>query len=428
MSDFTLFLILFPVIFGVLAWLKITSDRKYGTSAERAAQMAGYTAPQADRSERPRTHEKAVMHAITPPFPVTTAPPSAAAPPGPPVLNFPTVWRAIGPDCIHLLIVGETHSGKSTSARAVLAGRVQAGDKIAILDPHGSPTNWGGIRAIGAGRDFAAIEGAMVELLAEMTKRYKLLAEDANYQPEPLSIFVDEWPAIQTACKKTAARFITELSQEGRKAGLRLVMLTQSDLVASLGIEGKGDIRSNFTMLLLGIKASARADVSSLNWPAALRKGEGVAYPAITDPMPNYGALLHTVVANVWRPTGAAVVVSKPVAPAAPNSSPELDPLLVKFLNGESLLEPEIVTGNEPASEAENTEKSTALSVTGEAVLADTDAVHTGTADLPNDDLSVAIRLLVNGGMSRNKVMAQLTIPGTRNDQLKRIKQALGES
>jgi len=276
----------------------------------------------------------------------------------------------------------------------------------------------------------------MTAVLAEMTARYKQLAENADYQPRALTIFVDEWPAIQTACKKTATQFITELSQEGRKAGMRLVMLTQSDLVASLGIEGKGDVRENFLFLLLGQKAITRCDAAAeLERPAALRRGEGQARAAIVTPLQTYSATLDTSLAVMWadvkRPQNSPKPSLKPspkMVAAAPNPDPELDPLWAKFLNGESLLDDGPVTSNSAVAVVEKAEKSTDLPIIENTVLDDTNAVHTSTATLPNDELSVIIQLLVNHGMSRNKILQYLTIPGTRNAQLARIKQALGES
>jgi Holliday junction resolvasome RuvABC DNA-binding subunit len=43
------------------------------------------------------------------------------------------------------------------------------------------------------------------------------------------------------------------------------------------------------------------------------------------------------------------------------------------------------------------------------------------------DELSQAIRALVGLGFSRNKVTQMLVIPGGRADQLRRIREALGE-
>ena len=381
--------------------------------------------PQTSKRERTKpTHspENGRGYAVLPVAPVAPLPVTNTAPSLPEPLPFATVWRVVR-DAVHVLIVGETHSGKSTSARAVLAGRIQAGDEIVIFDPHSTPSTWGGLPAIGAGRDFAAIERGMLAVLSEMTTRYEAMATDETFQPEPLTIFVDEWPAIQSHCKKIANQFITELAQEGRKAGMRLVMLTQSDLVASLGIEGKGDVRSNFIMVLLGAKALDRCPEShALLRPAALRRGEGGARAAITDQFPIYEQGLDTRLARRWHPKQSTIETAH-----QPEPEPSLDPLWQRFLNGDSLLEPENELVHTRPNVPTNAPTPTPELVHQTAVLPDTDAVRTGSEHLPADDLSVAIRALVHAGLSRNKVLTLLSISGGRAEQLRRVKVALGE-
>lgn len=59
--------------------------------------------------------------------------------------------------------------------------------------------------------------------------------------------------------------------------------------------------------------------------------------------------------------------------------------------------------------------------------IAHQDAEKPVKSDLPQDDLSLAIRALVQAGLSRNKTIDLLHISGNKNAGLKRIKQALGE-
>lgn len=425
MNSFTLFLILFPVIFGLLMWLKHSSDRKYGTQAERAAELYGYTASVPEATRRPRAHESAIAHVIThasPPMrPV--APPVITSQPV--RLSGREVWQKLQ-TAIHLLIVGETHSGKSTTAEAVLWGRVQSSDQIVILDPHASPHAWRGVPAIGGGRDYPAIESAMTSLIAEMTSRYQLLTKDLNYTSQPLTIFVDEWPAIQTNCPKTAASFMLSIAQEGRKVGMRLVILTQSNRVESLGLSGKGDARQNFTSLLLGSKALEECkDSAAFDRPAAMAVN-GAMTPAAVEWVPDIAAkpmpyvVLWQVPADV-QPASVDRVDNDIIAAG-------FDPdLYRRFVNKEDLLEP-IGTSDGAVGGTENGQKSVVSPVMETAVLPDDTSKKPVIENLPTDEQSVAIRLLVNGGMSRNKTIQLLSLSGTRVEQLKRIKQALGET
>lgn len=169
---------------------------------------------------------------------------------------------------LHLLIVGASDDGKTTTAQAVLAGRIAAGEQIVILDPHATPATWSELPAQGAGADYATLGEAMRGLLAEMAGRYAARAQGCE-DFAALTIFVDEWPAISRECGAQASEFMMKVSQEGRKVGMRLVILSQSDRVASLGIKGAGDVRDNFSVLWLGSKAETAGDVSGIAWPAA---------------------------------------------------------------------------------------------------------------------------------------------------------------
>ncbi|MBA3470779.1 MAG: ATP-binding protein [Herpetosiphonaceae bacterium] len=433
MSDFTLFLILFPVIFGLLMWLKHGSDRKYGTQAQRAAEMNGYAPAAPEHTERPVRYESTPIRVITPERPVIVAP----APPvntGQPVrLSGNDTWHKLQ-TAIHLMIVGPTNAGKSTMARAVLWGRVEQGDQVLILDPHAAPDEWSGVPAVGTGRDYPAIEQAMLALLTEMTDRYQQRAERPGYVAQALTIFIDEWPSIQTHCKATAATFMAALAQEGRKVAMRLVILTQSNRVESLGIAGKGDIRDNFTTLLLAEKALELCPASgSLDRPAAVNQGGGyvAAYagfaPSVADRKMSYIVL--------WQPTA-----SDPAAGADDTIPEGMDPdLYRRFVNKEDLLEPLRTSseiGEDYRSEREPVTARTSSQQLEKAVFSasyqDKTMVRTeqiaAQADVPDDDLSIAIRALINAGLSRNKVITLLTIPGGRAEQLKRVKVALGES
>lgn len=173
---------------------------------------------------------------------------------------------------VHVLIVGPTNAGKSTAANGLLVDRVKAKESIIILDPHAAPNDWHSIKTVGFGRDYESIESTMTALLDEMTRRYELRSKDMDYKAEPMTIFIDEWPAIQSHCQKIAPQFMCEMAQEGRKVGMRLVILTQSDRVESLGLSGKGDVRDNFTALLLGDKAVEKCpDATGKARPAAMQ-------------------------------------------------------------------------------------------------------------------------------------------------------------
>jgi hypothetical protein len=175
----------------------------------------------------------------TPTQPATT--PDPAAPRTAPHSEW---WPVVVGDVHHLLIVGETQEGKSTTARALLIDRART-DSIVVIDPHAKLNGWG-VPTIGDGRDFAAVDAALVALEAEMSRRYTP-GEDIG---APLTIFIDEYPAIADECRHAKQAFL-RLAREGAKVHMRLVVLTQDANVETLGIRGQGAARLNFARLLL---------------------------------------------------------------------------------------------------------------------------------------------------------------------------------
>jgi hypothetical protein len=79
----------------------------------------------------------------------TAAPVTAAAPPADTVVPWKT-WRVQAVKAHHLLIIGNTDSGKTTLVRALLPGKRGA---LLVIDPKNRPGKWGQIQAIGLDDD-----------------------------------------------------------------------------------------------------------------------------------------------------------------------------------------------------------------------------------------------------------------------------------
>lgn len=147
----------------------------------------------------------------------------------------------------HILLAGKTGSGKTTLAERLLAIAIEAGDSVAVIDPHNVAGKWYGISAIGAGRDYNAIDSALAALEYEMSKRYQSLAT-GSVELQPLTVIIDEIPAIATECvnwKKAAVRLVCE----ARKVGIRLIILSQSPLVEDILLTSA--MRRNFSLVAL---------------------------------------------------------------------------------------------------------------------------------------------------------------------------------
>lgn len=261
MSDAQLFLIMFGVISLIIGCIAV-----FGKLAERRQTwpVVGYQRQAAAPAQQQRrTPDLAPRQPASPELAPTALPPIRPA-------TLRTWWPAVLYHRGHLMIVGETQSGKSTTAFALLSARAQT-DLVMVIDPHEKLNPWP-LQAANSGRDFAQIDQLFQALDRELTRRY------APGEPAgaPLSIFIDEWPVIAAECP-SAPKAFKRLVREGAKAGLRIVLLTQEASTKALGIEGEGPVRENLWRVLLGSFAAGVPGVSSER-PAALeRRGERVA-------------------------------------------------------------------------------------------------------------------------------------------------------
>jgi hypothetical protein len=145
-------------------------------------------------------------------------------------------------DIGHVLIVGETGAGKSTTMRALLAHRQQA----VVLDPHAGPDDWPGMQVLGGGRNFTQISEFMDWMVDELSNRAEMRRNGQTAFP-PLTVATDEMPAIANELGRDVYANWQRWMREGRKFGLYIVVSTQSTRVKTMGIEGEGDVLDNFT-------------------------------------------------------------------------------------------------------------------------------------------------------------------------------------
>ena len=180
----------------------------------------------------------------------------------------------------HLMILGETGSGKSTICK-YLVSKVNA--PCLIIDPHSSPTDWRGFVVTGSGRNYEAIATEFGRLANLMQIRYEA-RDNGVTQFDPLIVIVDEFPAIASSLGKGATDTVKLLAREARKVSIRMCLLSQGAEVKTLGLEGEGSIRECFAMLRLGNFALSHG--KSLKDKAIGEVMENSDRPAMLDQMP----------------------------------------------------------------------------------------------------------------------------------------------
>lgn len=166
------------------------------------------------------------------------------------VLTLETWWPIVNGAETQVLVVGESRSGKSVHSLAIMKQRAKT-DHIIVFDPHYAAGAWGGIKVFGAARNFREIDEGFLAIEKLIQARFIELKEVGQWSGPPITIFIDEYPAIAEGCIH-AKRVFLSLLRETLKIGIRLVVLAQDKNVATLGIEGQGAVLRVLVKVLLG--------------------------------------------------------------------------------------------------------------------------------------------------------------------------------
>lgn len=167
----------------------------------------------------------------------------------------PVLVRFPSPDVAHVLIAGNTGSGKTMLARTIALS-------LAMLNP---PRSIQMVLIDPKRRGFAPLADLphLLVPLVDSTSRAALLMarlveemerRDRCACSEPrIVVFIDELADLVMAGKRSVERPLTRLAQRGREAGIHLVACTQHPTARVIG----SLVKSNFPVRIVGSVASA---------------------------------------------------------------------------------------------------------------------------------------------------------------------------
>jgi len=227
------------------------------------------------QAQSTESYHQWLTHAMKPPLrEVTIAQPIEAPAP----VQTTDIKKALSKP--HILILGETNSGKSTLVKFLIS---HASAPSIVLDSHAAPDDWQNMTVIGMGRNYRAIGQEVDRLVSLMNLRYELRSKgQKNF--ETLIIVLDEFPACVANLDKSFTEQIMILVREARKVSIKLIVLSQGSEVKSLGIEGQGSIRECFAMVAIGKFAIEK--VKSLKDEGIKTAIAASQYPAMLDDFP----------------------------------------------------------------------------------------------------------------------------------------------
>jgi hypothetical protein len=358
----------------------------------------GTTSKPATQQHTSAPDQSELLHTLlaTPPHPPpATQPAAASSTTAPPAVLPWKQWRLQAVHAHHLLIIGNTDSGKTTLVRALLTGKR---GNILIIDPKNRPGKWGDITAIGLDDDaeYTRIDQALQHVLHELRQRQKALNHGST-DFTPLTVVVDEAPDVADECAAFPTLF-KRVGSVGRELHISLIVLSQRSTVKPLGIEGDGQSRDNFTKILMGSFARRFVPALAGQRYCAILDNDSEQHILDVSPLPTYARLPLT--AHTW---GAIQGHGQDEQEAAGGCLwlQEPDRTGTDSQQG-ALLAPGVGTRTGSDTDASGRDRS------------DTDAVRD---DISDDEV---IRLLLRRGTSANNICR--VMGGTRDITLARIK------
>jgi hypothetical protein len=180
---------------------------------------------------------------------------------------------------LHLLIIGHSQGGKTTLIHELATQLAAAGTRVIVCDLDAAPGLWPGCSVHGYANDLATINQALADVRIEVERRRKLRGSGRQRTFPPLYLVIDEYQDVGRGAECPEARpLVEDILRRGGKLNLHLIIGVQDKQVKTMGFEGQGDLRRNFTFVV-----EVRADRDGRRWAS------------LTDPSDDEAAATYEV-------------------------------------------------------------------------------------------------------------------------------------
>ena len=132
-----------------------------------------------------------------------------------------------------LLIYGEQGSGKTTFVKAEVEARQALGHDVIVFDPHREYGAWDGLDVTGDGRNYAAIDEALLDIQKLIDNRYIQYSTVKDFSPKPITIICEEFTQWNDKCENSDAFFSAALS-DVRKVRIHVLFVAHGDTLGNL--------------------------------------------------------------------------------------------------------------------------------------------------------------------------------------------------
>jgi len=150
-----------------------------------------------------------------------------------PTDSDPFAWlkQIYGSNC--LLMFGGQGSGKTSFVEWYANQKAEQGDEVIVFDVHRKFGAWKGLRVVGDGRNYQAIDDEILQLEKRITARYQQFATVEDFNPRPITLIFEEFSKWKNFCEHSDGFFLTALT-DVRKVFVQVVFVAHMKTMSGL--------------------------------------------------------------------------------------------------------------------------------------------------------------------------------------------------